>query len=128
MNKEERNRIMDGYLIDYTAPPVTQEESNLYDAIRECDNLARAWDELQQIVLTRRSSRDGYNSALKYIEQQMDLLVSPPPPKDPLEVLEEWAMTVAKGVSRDEGLVRVGFVAVKLKDLRAEIRRLRGTK
>lgn len=121
MEKDERNRIMDGLLavLNDGDDGYFTSHSNQANAIRECDKLARAWDGLVE----RLDSAEG--KGLPYrgtIIRWMAELLSPTT-KDPLEELEEWV----SGKWRNSKPAPHP-VWVNVDSLLAKIRRLRGKK
>jgi hypothetical protein len=132
MDKDERNRIMDGF---FNEPPegsnamMIRKGGQSYEAIRECDRLARAWDGLEEWLAPRPAEwasntefSQGMKRAYEVVREHMSILLARPAPKDPLEELEEWV------TENQETPDYPPKPMVHLDDLLAEIRRLRGKK
>jgi hypothetical protein len=89
MDKNERNRIMDEMLEPGRFFSHDTSASAFFQAIRECDRLARAWDELENAI-----SRGGVFTK-GYLLEELQRLLNPTP-KDPLEELYQEVKRLAR--------------------------------
>ena len=124
MDKEKRNRVMDLGLNKNNWPWIVVPNEAMTEAIRECDKLTRAWDELYDYAAETDSC-----GQIKwgYLKERMDKLLSPTP-KDPLEELEKWVNKAARLSRSLDRLADHDARIVSVGQLLAEIRRLRGKK
>jgi hypothetical protein len=126
MENEERNRVMDNIwnkepkALEYDAWRKEQVE-----AIRECDRKARAWDGLEETMLSLRviyQKGDTPDEIIRMtlqraLHKMAELLA--PRPKNPLEELLKSLKAIKQRPNEDPAWVYISEVEI-------EIRRLRG--
>ena len=120
MKTEDRNKAMDNYFAWKGNEPNVKFPADFFDAIRECDKKARAWDALEKMTREMPTSFTFGPTDWSYLRGIMQNLLSTIH-KTPLEELEEWANQLAPEIiDCQQPWVNKSKLIAKIEELKAK--------